>query len=395
MQRVGRWILGTVVVALGVVGWVPRGSADIRSDQAAAIVMYPLIQAFDLDFVILEAVGDTIIQLSNTSTQPAAAHCFYENANAHCSNTGAVCTRAIECCEGDGCGICAPGWNEIDFHVRITPRQPLGWSATHGMQGFGSDFGKFKLDGVVLQGIGGSSNATSSIPPLPESPFIGSLTCVAVDEITGVPVDRNVLKGEATQEVRAADFGATVSFDVHKHNAVGIQAIAGAVNDDRELILGGVDAEYNGCPSHLIVNHVFDRGQNPVSGEPATTRVALVPCAQNLRTQVPGSAVVQYLVYNEFEQRFSTSKTVECQQYQPLSTIDTTQPERSIFSAGVAGTLYGQSRLNPLGSGLLGIAVEGYGLATDSVAGGVAMHSASTNLHYQGDRVAADVIALP
>ncbi|MFN8640745.1 MAG: hypothetical protein U0802_03460 [Candidatus Binatia bacterium] len=29
----------------------------------------------------------------------------------------------------------------------------------------------------------------------------------------------------------------------------------GAVNDDNVLVLGGPDAEYNGCPNFLILNH--------------------------------------------------------------------------------------------------------------------------------------------
>ena len=33
---------------------------------------------------------DTVIQLSNTSTDPVYVHCFYENANSHCTNTGEV-----------------------------------------------------------------------------------------------------------------------------------------------------------------------------------------------------------------------------------------------------------------------------------------------------------------
>ena len=47
-------------------------------------------------------------------------------------------------------------------------------------------------------------------------------------------------------------------FTVAKHNAVGIRAIEGAVNDDKELILGGDGAEYEGCPETLILNHLFD-----------------------------------------------------------------------------------------------------------------------------------------
>ena len=75
------------------------------------------------------------------------------------------------------------------------------------------------------------------------------------------------------------------------------------------------------------------------------------------------------LVYNEFEQRFSTSSRVECYQATRLSDIDT-QPgpagdQFSIFTVGVQGTITGQTRIRgvrgpdgPLGYGLLGVGCE-------------------------------------
>jgi hypothetical protein len=160
------------------------------------------------------------------------------------------------------------------------------------------------------------------------------------------------------------------------------------------LVLGGPEPEYNGCPNFLILNHFFDGAANPVIDDPfvngaqdsfIVTLLTLVPCTQDFLRQIPGSAVVQYLVYNEFEQRFSTSRSFTCKQLILLSNIDTTQNERSIFSAGVAGTLTGQTRMNPLGSGALGVATE--------------IHIGDTgiadfNLHYQGERAEPDLITL-
>ena len=89
--------------------------------------------------------------------------------------------------------------------------------------------------------------------------------------------------------------------------------------------------EYNGCPNFLILDHFFEFAQNPVFPPVADTEMhttlVLVPCTQDLLLQQPGSAVVQYLVYNEFEQRFSTSRAVFCKFESFLSFIDTTQPE--------------------------------------------------------------------
>jgi hypothetical protein len=103
---------------------------------------------------------------------------------------------------------------------------------------------------------------------------------------------------------------------------------------------------------------------------------------------------VQYLVFNEFEQRFSTSKTVRCQQALPISLIDTTQRQRSIFSAGTLGTTVAQSRLTPIGSGLVGIALESHD-GEGPLFEGLRFNTAAFNLHYQGDRPDADLIILP
>jgi hypothetical protein len=304
---------------------------------------------------------------------------------------------ATECCSDIGCGTCSQGWNETDFRLRLTPSQPLAWRVSEGLR-------EFPIDGVTRLGSDGSSNAGSSIPPVPENPFVGELKCIAVDP-TGVPVDRNVLKGEATLESTSG------TLDVAEYNAIGIQAIEGAVNDDTTLVLGGDGAEYNGCPNVTIVNHFAEFTQDPVTQEACfpeetgciETELALVPCSQNLLRQQPGAAVVQYLVYNEFEQRFSTSRPMRCQQTLPLSLIDTTQRQRSIFSAGVLGTTVAQTRLTPIGSGLVAVALETHnhsrlrGIGDGGASGGPlnSSSSAAFNVHFQGNRPDSDLIVLP
>jgi hypothetical protein len=393
-QRSDRWSWFIAVGAVLALGMAAPAAADITSDRAAAILMWP-------DVFYSQEVGeddpeitDTIIQLSNTSAESILVHCFYENANSHCSNTGDVCTvpeldpdeadSAADCCTGESCGVCRPGWVETDFRIRLTPRQPLGWRASEGRS-------SFPLSGAPgSTGPDGSSNAGSRIPPLPENPYTGLLKCVAIND-DGTPSDRNVLKGEASlvvYEAGGADSDDDDSeYTIAKYNAIGVEAIEGNVNDDSQLVLGGPDAEYNGCPNFLILNHHFDLGENPVTGEEMNTRLVLVPCTQDLLRQIPGTAIVQYLVYNEFEQRFSTSRAVDCKFEEWISQIDTTDPDRSIFSAGVSGTQVGQTRMNPIGSGLLGVAVEFQESDRDDLA--------AFNLHYQGDRPDPDLITLP
>lgn len=356
------------LLGLLVVGSTVPADAEIASDRAAAVIHYPLVEVE----VNPPGAEDTVIEISNTGSDPVRAHCFYMNANSHCSNDGTVCEDASQCCDGQTCGICEPGWNEIDFDVILTPNQPLSWVASEGRR-------TFPIDGVTRRGVRGSSNAGSRVPPVPELPFRGSLTCVAVDD-RGDPIDDNVLVGIGSLEYD----GTSLPLDVAKYNAVGMRALEGRVDSDHELVIGGADPEYEGCPNVLVLNHFFEFVDDPVTGETINTELVLVPCSNDLLRQAPGSAVVQYLVFNEFEQRFSTSRRARCQQVIRLSEIDTTQETRSIFHAGVSGTVTGQTRLTPIGSGMMGIAVETHG-----------ERSASFNLHFQGERAAADLITLP
>lgn len=390
-MRQVRWASWMVGLAMALAaGGVRPVAADVTSDRAAAILNWPSVIFAESNPIEPgpESGVNTLIQVSNTSADPVHMWCFYENANSHCTNTGQVCFAASECCDiMTGCGICLPGWNETDFRVQITPRQPLGWLASDGMAGFDQlpfkEFGKFPLQSG---GIGGSSNAGSRIPPVPEEPFVGALRCIAVDA-DNVPVDRNVLKGEATlgffSEDPDPDF-----INIGKHNAIGFRAVEGAVNDDNVLVIGGPEPEYSGCPNVLIINHFFDFAVNPVIGGDAEifTALELMPCTEDYLRQQPGAAVVQYLVYNEFETRFSASRAVQCKQLSLLSNIDTTQNQRSIWSAGVQGTLTGQTRATSVaGSGIIGVAHEFHDLA------GLAQF----NIHQSGDREAPDFIILP
>jgi len=401
-----RWAGWTMAIATALVisgGQVVR--ADVASDKPAAIVVYPKVQ------VNLANGIDTAVRLTNTNrTSPVIAHCFYLDANSHCSGggpgvEGIICTDDPTVCGGVGGGaggLCIPGWNETDFHAVLTPSQPITWKAGDGLSeahcaggpnndaacvsdaqcaparcvgvpiptGFcqRNQFRQCVTDAECNPFPGGSctqSNAETRIPPVPENPFVGELKCIQINE-DGTPQARNDLKGEAVLEtVTALGNPATQDIDVAGYNAIGIQATGNSTGAVNELTLGGTNAEYNGCPNFLILDHFFDQARDPVPGSSnfITTNLVLVPCSEDLLRQIPGVAVVQYLVFNEFEQKFSTSNTVRCFQDIQLCRIGGGQCARSIFNVGVAGTLTGQTRMQPLGipplpSGLIGIAIE-------------------------------------
>ncbi len=364
--------------------------ADVASDQPAAILVFPKI-VVDTSGVAGQGRRDTLIRISNTSGQAVRLQCFWINANGHCLNSpGTICDPTI-LPRDDRCGsnsYCVPGWQETDFVVNITARQPVAWLASQGgtlcAEGANPDIPCFPLAGSGRPGP--NNNAESRVPAVLEDPFVGELKCLAVDQ-NDVPVERNVLKGEA--ELVRVDQGA---IDTAGYNAIGIPALPQRNNGDNVLVLGGVSAEYSGCPNVLILDHFFDQVNDPVTQAAVNTVLTLVPCTEDFLSQRLIKTPVQFLVFNEFEQRFSTSRAIEGFREFRLSQIDTTNPVYSIFSAGVSGTLAGQTRIRGVadadrnhGHALLGIAEEyrsGQG-------------TAAFNLHFQGSRPQADYIYLP
>ena len=413
-------------LTLGVclLGLASSTRAISTSDKPAAILVWPKI-VVDTSALIETRPTDTIIQLGNALHNAGLkqAHCFYVNANSHCSETaaepGKVCRDASQCplpgsvctgggsagqpcdptnvdaCPGGACTAlghanCVAGWSEVDFEVLVTHDQPLAWKASAGLKR-----GDFPINDAGVC-VGGSSpgrscdprnsvptcgtgtcqaldsNAGSGIPPVAEDPFIGTLKCIqydpksnppAPDQGQTSPANPNELIGTASIEACSSidcDGGAV---DVERYNATGVQFKAADNSHPGEVHLDGV--QYQACPSTLILDNIFDNAPDPLSADPnpatVITDLTLVPCGDDFLRQDPGNATAQFLVFNEFEQRLSTSRSVDCFFERQLSLIDTSTSLRSIFSFTVQGTLVGQTRIRgvgsaPTGHGLLGVA---------------------------------------
>ncbi len=365
--------------------------ADVASDQPGAILVFPKILV-DTSIVPLTTRGrvDTLIRISNVSSRPATVHCFWVNANGHCHNSpGTVCNPrkfAVSTAQCPNNGLCIADWQETDFRLNITPRQPIAWLASRGSvlcrPGDPVEPPCLPL-GQFHPGPGGQDNEGSNILPVSEDPFIGHLKCIQVDA-NGAPIDRSDLRGEA--EIITSDLAG--GLDVSAYSAIGIPALPGRNNQDDTLVLGGPAAEYSSCPNILIMDHFFDGATDPISSRTVTTALTLVPCSENYAQQEPIITPVQFLVFNEFEQRFSTSRVVQCFDDITISNIETRSNDRSLFSAAVAGTLTGQTRIRGVGNAghtLLGVAEE-------FRAGG---GTAAFNLHFHGTRPESDLISLP
>lgn len=365
--------LGALVLA----GAATVVRADVASDRPGAILVFPKIVVDPSGVLGFPQGTDTELEVVNTSNSVVAARCYIIDQTSHCSNdpgkacTAALAAQSVPVGEG-GCGTvgvcvppCSPRLVENDFRITLTKRQPISWKASQGLR-------NLPCSGSSCPG--GASNRDSSILAVQEVPFIGEIKCVEVDPSTfapsnGLNPDNNFigdLKGEATIVSTGGllrPVTTLAAIDARKYNAIGLQSTG--VNDGNlTLCVGGgfsdscpLGPEYNGCPKVITLNNLFDgapvvthRGQS--LAHTVTTDLTVVPCSEDLFTQVPTDATLQFLIFNEFEQRFSTSTGLRCFKEVTLADIDSRPgpfgDAQSIFSFSVQGTLAGQTRIRPV-----------------------------------------------
>jgi hypothetical protein len=347
--------------------------ADVTTEQGASVLIFPKVRA--------DGTFDTVIQIANLSNNMVHARCFYVNATLQDTSCHCPCTVPS--------ATCVPLCQETDFEIWLTKQQPTHWSVTDGR-----NFTPYPTFGQDSSGF-----APGHVPPV--SDFVGELKCIEVDP-SGAPITRNDLKGEATLIAVArtgSDSSQTVTGDVAKYNAIGIRGNPDVAPSNPLLLDDG--ATYDACPAKLILNHVASGAPDLVAEElidfgilPAGTKSAgytdltLVPCTEDFENQIPKSVTVQFLIYNEFEEVFSTSTTVSCFLETELSNIGSGQ----IFGYGVLGTDVAQTVITPVvqndgsSGGLVGIAER---ITTKQLegTGPVGAGRAAYNLHSEGSYI--------
>jgi hypothetical protein len=350
----------TLVASMVLAQVAAAQTATVASDRSAGYVIWPKIVVNTIDAFGEGRTQDTTVQLTNTSGSNRRVQCFIVDATARCSNglnrfdTSTACREGqvpSDCLPG---GACVPTWSETDFSVTLSPLQPFGWTVS---------------ESATVPPAGQSPGGI--INPVGDTVFMGELKCLQVNG-SDLPINANDLKGEAT--IYEIATGTPGLVDVRSYNAIGIQAVSndGMAQADQTLCLGSTTgsaecatAEYAQCPAVLILNHFFDRVN---VGAAETTDLTLVPCSEDLTQADLGDQVtttVQFVVYNEFEQRFSASTRFQCFRETQLSRIDSRpgQEASSIWSVSVQGTLTGQTRIRPVvgsetnvGHGVLAVA---------------------------------------
>jgi hypothetical protein len=212
----------------------------------SAVLVWPL--------VVVEGGGattDTRVELVNLSPRPIEVKCVYVFSGS--------------------CGA-------IDFHIYLTPNQPITWLASRGM----------------FSGL-------SAVPPFSSN---GELKCIVQPEEEGV--DRhNAIQG------RAAVFGAdgqTIGY-----SAVGFLRLTdGPLTNIIELN----GDTYSQCPDEQHFLFIASEGTPQTESE-----IVLAPCTEDLENRIPTATTVQFLVINEFEQQLSAATQVNCYSRRTLRQI--------------------------------------------------------------------------
>lgn len=359
------------LVALSAVG----ARAESTTERSASILIFPKI--------VYDGSRDTIIQISNTSNSMVHAHCFYVDATPICLGSG-------DCLAGTCTGPCQPQWQEVDFSIWLTKQQPTHWSVSVGRVTNPADpqcdFGDPQHGIPPNYDCDGAGLDPGRIPPVSSFPFQGELRCIEVDQ-SGAPISGNHLKGEATIVQSDGDSA--------KYNAIGLLGEPFTNNGDNILCLGGgvsdecpSGAEYEGCGQRVLLPHFSEGADDLIFGPTSTvdTEVTLVPCRVDYENQEPLPITIQFLAFNEFEDRLSTSTTVQCWRSFFLSEIGggtfTVQFLATRFALNTMRSSTGSN------SGFVGVVEEYHHLGDETT-------RAAFNLHEEGTRDKTDLIFLP
>ncbi len=428
-MRTVKWsalLSGFCAMAMGLGVITSSAHAIVTTERGSSILVYPK--------VIVDEGVDTIIQITNTSNNMVHARCFYVNAapDAFGRPQWQVTDFEIWLTKQQ-----PTSWLVSEGRF-VDPRDNCVQIAS-GMPNAGL------LEPDIDCASAGID--PGAVPPVVAG-FRGELKCVEVD-ISKNPIGGNHLKGEATLRFEA-DGAAGSDTAKYNAIGIRATEIAGETGDelllnqpsDTEDVIG----QYNACPDALIVNHFSELstdltvlragqggtcagGNNGVSycvgvadcclpgdemclgvascnnGPDITldpvgnlmtltsanlTALTLIPCSQNFEEPFRGvqenAVTVQFETFNEFEQVFSFSTTVECWKKFFLFQLDSaTNPFNSQFSYNVLGTLGAHTRLvpNPEEGGILGIATI---LRADSNS---VIARTAMNVHMEGDRWSA------
>jgi len=185
-----------------------------------------------------------------------------------------------------------------DFMFRLTPNQPIAFSARTGLgPGYYAN---------TLAGVGNGFVGSVTVPPFQGG--IGELKCWAVNAVGDSQIAFNHLYGNAM----IAQENAGVVYNAWSFTARGV-AQGAAVGTGGELKLTGNNGAYDACPQYLVSNfvpaNILGRDGGYINPD-----LTLVPCKQDLRQdRTPTCTKAKFDIWNENETKFTGAyRCIKC-----------------------------------------------------------------------------------
>jgi hypothetical protein len=347
---------------------VPAVVDNVSTERGSSLLVFPRVIA-PRNFANVPT-EDTTILLQNSSNSRVRARCFYINGSALFPD------------QPPHPVFNPPLWQDTEFTITLFSQQATHWVASQGRfeDPTNPDCRPGRLD------CDGAGIDPGSIPPLPY--FTGELLCVEIDD-SGAPLAGNHLMGRAAL-VDLSDG------DVRGYNAIGFEANPDSFGGEI-LCLGGETCPGDGlrllgCPAEWLLTHATDGAPDPKlgPGSVSTTRLTVLPCTQDFENQIPGTADLQFLVTNEFEETFSAATSVLCWGEFTLDEV------AGFFTAEGLGSVQAQTRIRPVVQGEGGTSGGGFLAVAEAVLElNGRKTSTMTNLQVRGQRTEGDVVLLP
>jgi hypothetical protein len=248
LRRLMCFSLAMVVVLAGVVSMASAAQNVANTTQKGSLLIWPKIM------VEPDAAVDTIIYLGNDYYQDVWVKCYWVD----------------------------QFQNIQDFQFRLTPNQPVMFSAF-----YGDDFGT----------LGGSV----TVPPFGDE--LGELKCWAVNAAGDSQIAFNHLYGNALIKVNdPTTAGGTVVYNAWSFTARGV-ALGDSVGTAGNLQLTGLTNGYDACPQSIIANF-SPFGTSVTDG--TFPDLTLVPCKQDLRQdRTPTCTKAKFDIWNANETKFT------------------------------------------------------------------------------------------
>ena len=350
VQKRSPWLNGLGVVLAAMALWGTQANAAVSSDKPGSVVLWPK--------VIADGTRDTLITLTNTRNEQAYAHCEYVQSLGLCAVTGSFCSvpnaapGSPGACEPVPNNVCTQQWQSADFDVALTRQQPTIWRVSTGRvdNPFLPADGECDLvppinPGDALRQSCPGLFLIGQVPPAPDQPFRGSLTCIQVN-VDGSANASNGLKGEATIETLGSE-------QISTYNSINVEALDGAAVEGL-VRLNGI--EYSACPPAVEVSHYSQGAQDlvaadidptvcdPTLGCPVESEITLMPCRADFNAELAARWATDIEYTNEFEQTLSIETTFECWANFDLRDL-------GFAPSSASGSQFQRTRLTPTGSG--------------------------------------------